>query len=99
MEQLGPFHFFFTLSAAEMRWTEVTTAILHYEQKVDKIVYEKGWESDEGKIKLYLVGWETGPSDENENEKIKLLMNMKIETSTNSTRTTFCSLLGSLTTV
>ena len=37
MEQLGPFHFFFTLSCAEMKWPEVTTAILHYEQQIDKI--------------------------------------------------------------
>ena len=42
MEQLGPFTFFFTLSAAEMKWFEVTTAILHVEKEVDKIVYEIG---------------------------------------------------------
>ena len=58
MEQLGPFHFFFTLSAAEMRWPEVTTAILHYEQKIDKVLYESGWENDESKIKIFSVGWE-----------------------------------------
>ena len=40
MEQLGPFHFFFTLSAAEMRWPGVTTGILHYEQKIDKVLLE-----------------------------------------------------------
>ena len=37
IEQLGPFHFFFTLSSAEMKWPEVTTAILHYEMEIDKI--------------------------------------------------------------
>ena len=56
-EQLGPFHFFFTLSAAEMRWPSVTTAILHYEQLVDKIVYKVGWEEDEEQITIYLMGW------------------------------------------
>ena len=52
MEQLGPFIFFFTLSAAEMRWPEVTTGILHYEQKIDKVLYQPGWEEDEEKIKI-----------------------------------------------
>ena len=56
MEQLGPFHFFFTLSAAEMLWPEVTTAILQYENQIDKIIYETGWEDDEEKIKLYFRG-------------------------------------------
>ena len=59
MEQLGPFHFFFTLSAAEMRWPEVSTAILHYEQSIDKIVYQQGWELDEKQIIIYSIGWET----------------------------------------
>ena len=58
MEQLGPFHFFFTLSAAEMLWPEVTTAILHYEQQIDKIVYKCGWEEDDHKILIYSIGWE-----------------------------------------
>ena len=49
---MGPFHFFFTLSAAEMRWPSVTTAILHYEQLVDKIVYKVGWEEDEEQITI-----------------------------------------------
>ena len=62
MEQLGPFHFFFTLSAAEMRWPEVTTAILHYEQKIEKILYQPGWEEDEEKIKIYSIGWEKDES-------------------------------------
>ena len=56
MEQLGPFTFFFTLSAAETKWPEVTTAILHYEQLIDKIVYQPGWEEDNEKIKIYLNG-------------------------------------------
>ena len=63
MEQLGAFHFFFTLSAAEMRWPEVTTAILHYEQQIDKIVYQPGWEESEEKIKIYFMGWDTGEKD------------------------------------
>ena len=58
MEQLGPFHFFFTLSAAEMKWPEVTTAILHYDNQIQKIVYEEGWEFDEEKIQIYFNGWE-----------------------------------------
>ena len=62
MEQLGPFHFFFTLSAAEMRWPEVTTAILHYEQKIDKVLYQPGWEGDDKKIKIFSMGWETDES-------------------------------------
>ena len=63
IEQMGPFTFFFTLSAAEMNWTEVTTAILHYDQKIDKIVYEIGWEHDDSKIKIYFTGWENDMSD------------------------------------
>ena len=50
MEQLGPFHFFFTLSCAEMKWPEVTTSILH--TLGNKISYEPGWENDEAKIKI-----------------------------------------------
>ena len=50
MEQLNPFHFFITLSAAEMNWPEVTTAIMHKLGK--KITYDKGWEEDECKIKI-----------------------------------------------
>ena len=60
---MGPFHFFFTLSAAEMLWPEVTTAILHYEQEIEKIVYEVGWETDEEKIMIYSKGWETKEKD------------------------------------
>ena len=59
MEQLGPFHFFFTLSAAEMRWPEVTTSILHYEKSIDKIVYHLGWEQDERNIRIYKNGSES----------------------------------------
>ena len=50
MEQLGQFHFFFTLSCAEMKWPEVTTSILH--TLGNKISYETGWEEDETKIKI-----------------------------------------------
>ena len=50
MEQLGQFHFFFTLSAAEMHWPEVATSVLHSIGK--KISYEAGWEEDETKIKI-----------------------------------------------
>ena len=53
MEQLGPFHFFITLSAAEMNWPEVTTAILHIQG--EKIIYEDGWEEDEDKIKIQTI--------------------------------------------
>ena len=47
MEQLGPFHFFFTLSAAEKKWPEVATSILHSQGNIEKIIYQKGWEHDE----------------------------------------------------
>ena len=53
MEQLGPFHFFVTLSAAEMHWPEVTTSILHIQGK--KIIYESGWEEDEDKVKILVI--------------------------------------------
>ena len=42
-----------------MRWPEVTTAILHYEQKIDKILYQQGWEENDEKIKIFTTGWET----------------------------------------
>ena len=47
MEQLGPFHFFFTLSAAEKKWPEVATSILHSQGNIEKIIYQKGWQHDE----------------------------------------------------
>ena len=50
MEQLGPFHFFFTLSAAEMRWADVSTAILHSKGGIEKIIYLKDWEYDDNLI-------------------------------------------------
>ena len=53
MEQLGPFHFFVTLSAAEMHWPEVTASILHIQGK--KIIYESGWEEDEDKITILVI--------------------------------------------
>ena len=72
MEQLGPFHFFFTLSAAEMCWPEVTTAILCDDQKIDKIIYEHGWEEDENDISIYFIGLEDG-----DKEKIKTRKDFK----------------------
>ena len=50
MEQLGPFQFFFTLSSAEMRWAEVSTAILHSKGGIEKIIYMKNWEYDDNLI-------------------------------------------------
>ena len=50
MEQLGNFHFFFTLSSAEMKWPEVATSILHAIGR--KITYTAGWENDENKIEI-----------------------------------------------
>ena len=71
MDTFGPFHFFFTLSAAEKKWPEVTSAILHYEEieDLEKVVYEDGWEYDSSKIKFYFKGWQH--FKEKENEKIK----------------------------
>ena len=74
MEQLGPFHFFFTLSCAEMRWAEVTTAILQYNGLIDKIIYETGWENNEDKIKIHFKSWENG-----ESTKVQSLKNFKAE--------------------
>ena len=68
MEQLGPFHFFVTLSAAEMNWPEITTAILHIQGK--KIIYEDGWEEDEDKIKIQTI-------DKNNEEVILTLSEYK----------------------
>ena len=50
MEQLGPFHFFLTLSSAEMNWPEVTVNILY--TLGHKITYEKGWEEEDSNIKI-----------------------------------------------
>lgn len=50
MEQLGPFHFFLTLSSAEMNWPEITANILY--TLGHKITYEKGWEEDDANIKI-----------------------------------------------
>ena len=54
MEQLGQFHFFFTLSSAEMKWPEVTISILHYEFSIDKVIYQQGWEENEDNLKFTL---------------------------------------------
>ena len=53
MEQLGGFHFFFTLSSAESKqklWPEVERSILHSLGNV--ITYEPGWEKDESKVMI-----------------------------------------------
>ena len=62
MEQLGPFHFFFTLSSAEMKWPEVNTSILNSENIIDKIIYKQGWEENEENIEIYFKGWENDQS-------------------------------------
>ena len=54
-----------------MRWPSVSTAILHYEQKIDKIVYKPGWEENEENIMIYF-----NDSKENE-EKVKSLPEYK----------------------
>ena len=50
IEQLGPFHFFYTLSCAEMKWIEVLSSLLrneghkidfHYEPKDGKFFFLK----------------------------------------------------------
>ena len=51
LEQLGPFNFFFTLSAAEMRWEEVLAAILKKEGK--NVSFE---EDENGKGKYIVNG-------------------------------------------
>ena len=71
MEQLGQFHFFFTLSSAEMKWPEVTISILHYEFSIDKVIYQQGWEENEDNIEIYFKGWE------NDRSKIESLKKFK----------------------
>ena len=71
MEQLGQFHFFFTLSSAEMKWPEVTTSILNSEGNIDKIIYNQGWEESDENIEVYFMGWE------NDHRKIESLKNFK----------------------
>ena len=76
-EQYGPFTFFITLSAAEMKWTDVTTSILRTLQSqlikddVVKIVYEDGWEFDEDKIMVCKEGWDAEPEEDMTEEEIK----------------------------
>ena len=48
MEQLGPFHFFFTLSCAERMWLEVKTSLLHLDGH--SIRYLKSKEGDKEEI-------------------------------------------------
>ena len=55
-----------------MKWPEVTTAILHYEQQIDKITYEPGWQEDEEKIKIYFLKWEDG-----DEQKVQTLKHYK----------------------
>ena len=71
MEQLGQFHFFFTLSSAEMKWPEVTTSILNSEGNIDKIIYNQGWEETDENIEIYFMGWE------NDQGKIESLKSFK----------------------
>ena len=46
LEQLGPFHFFFTLSCADRRWDEIFVSLLR--QRGLKITYEKVENPEEG---------------------------------------------------
>ena len=42
IKQLGPFHVFFTLSCAELRWPEIITTILHLDgQSIEVDISEK----------------------------------------------------------
>ena len=51
VKQLGPFHVFFTISCAEMKWSEVFVAILRRRgHKVDFIEGENGWNGQDDKI-------------------------------------------------
>ena len=40
IEQLGPFHFFFTLSCAEARWSEVITSLLRNQNHTIRYEFE-----------------------------------------------------------
>ena len=42
MEQLGPFHFFFTLSCAEHKWDEVKASLLQLEGKNVTFEFDEG---------------------------------------------------------
>ena len=96
MEQLGPFQFFFTLSAAEMRWPEVTTSILHYEDQIEKIDYKENWESDpEANILIYYNGWE---NDESQIETLKKFKETKQRNKHKLYKDHFCSSQDFLTT-
>ena len=47
MEQLGPFHLFYTLSCAEMRWPSVLAEVLRtLEKDKIKIFYPEEWNGD-----------------------------------------------------
>ena len=48
MEQLGPFHFFFTLSCAEKKWLEVILSLLRLDGH--SITYFKSREGDKEEI-------------------------------------------------
>ena len=50
MEQLGPFHLFFTLSCAEQKWPEVFVSLLHMD--AFKVEVHSGWHEDENKITI-----------------------------------------------
>ena len=44
MEQLGPFHLFYTLSCAEMRWPSVLAEVLRIVEKDIEIIYPEKWD-------------------------------------------------------
>ena len=48
LEQLGPFQFFFTLSCADKRWTEILASILHL--KGETVTYKQ----DNGTTEIYI---------------------------------------------
>ena len=51
VKQLGPFHVFFTISCAEMKWSEVFVAILRRRgEKVEFIDDENGWNGKDENI-------------------------------------------------
>ena len=51
VKQLGPFHVFFTISCAEMKWSEVFVAILRSRgEKVEFIEDENGWNGKDENI-------------------------------------------------
>ena len=61
VEQKGPFTMFITLSAAEMRWSDVSTALLRLKAEgIVTITYNDGWELDDNKIIVVVEKMEEG---------------------------------------